>query len=224
MGDAFQNRLDRWKCYPTGGDIAPPDLRDYMQYQGSLASGGVAATPYPSLRQGMGWVFQILPYVEMQDTYDIYNNASDQTTVTSQLQKISLPFIACPTRGRAGTRHPTTGAVLIDYAAATPGVVVAGNPYTAGTVDPQLAFWGGRTAVSGASGTQVPANAVFEGVIVRTPWVTAGVPVDASHANHDSMGTSSGGSVHQLHQGRHHQHHDRRREVPQLGQLYHRRH
>ena len=105
IGTACQNHLDRKKTFPTGGNVSNPDLQNYLQFENTRAEGGDNAVPYPSQRQGMGWVFQILPYVEADDIYNIFNNtALSQTTITQQLGQTALTWINCPTRRASGIR------------------------------------------------------------------------------------------------------------------------
>ena len=110
IGKACQNHLDRWKCFPTGGDIDAPDLADYMQSQGVLgnnAGGRLGAVPYPAPRQGMGWCFQILPYTEAYDLYDLYNNDPTPATVTRSSEARSFRLSPAPRGARLpGIRSP----------------------------------------------------------------------------------------------------------------------
>jgi prepilin-type N-terminal cleavage/methylation domain-containing protein len=196
IGKACQNHLDRWKCYPTGGDISSPSLINYMQHQGDLGGGRQGAVPYGPARQGMGWCFQLLPYSEQSDVYDIYNgdptSGSNPATLTPMIRSTVLSFTSCPTR-RAPTRYPGTGAILMDYAAATPGFIVQGTPFTHVPEDINT-YWSGRYSKTPGSDTVVPVAAIFEGVIVRTPWIhtanTTGPYTKVSLA-----GTSSGGTA-----------------------------
>ena len=194
IGTACQNHLDRWKYFPTGGDVAAPNLINYLQSQGTLPNGNRAGTPFPANRQGMGWVFQILPYVESQALYDIYDNTSNQAAVRQELSSAALAWVACPTR-RPLTRYTGTGAVLIDYAAATPGAITQGSPYTHSPEDMNV-YWSGRSSTGAGSKTTVPMGGVFEGVIVRTPWTTNGSSTNTTpYTSVASAGTTTGGTA-----------------------------
>ena len=89
----------------------------------------------------------------------------------------------------------------MDYAAATPGKICPGTPYThnpQGGVcggqnnQPDLSvYWGGRTSAA-ASNTVVPTAGLFEGVIVRTPWFSNKAGPKAKVVD---SGTPSGGTA-----------------------------
>src|SRR5688500_15828615 len=54
IGLAMQNHVDAQKVVPTGGNTPHPKIQDYM----------VNGRPRAAERQGLGWGYQILPYLE----------------------------------------------------------------------------------------------------------------------------------------------------------------
>ena len=112
MGIAVQNHIDSLKVFPTGGTKYNPLLKNYV-------TGGTdnPGKPNGPERQGLGWAYQILPYLEQNAVKDILTQADIQKTV------VSLYF--CPSR-RAPVVADTSASVggptaaLCDYAAAHP--------------------------------------------------------------------------------------------------------
>jgi prepilin-type N-terminal cleavage/methylation domain-containing protein len=167
IGLAVLNFENTQRVFPTAG---ARNLYDRFQLEQNVENG----RPLGPDRQGLGWAFQILPYIEETAAY--------QLTRTDQLQQVVVSLYVCPSR-----REPRTGwseayqtvYAYIDYAGAvpctfeTPERLVRFDPSIAVPLTPptlrELApsFWGGK-AVSG--GTTVPNNALYDGVIVRCPW------------------------------------------------------
>lgn len=161
MGLSLQNFVDGKGTFPTGGDAIFPDLNDYL-------SNGVPNGP---AKQGLGWGYQILPFVEQQNVYALTDIQALKSTI------VTLYF--CPSRDRIGIaqdiQNSNLGVVLSDYASATPCgyanhlrtlAYEPWRPVTSTVV---------RTMIFGCSSganciLQVPDNEVYDGVIVRTPW------------------------------------------------------
>jgi len=142
MGLAVHNHLDALGVFPTAGDTPWPVLQDYM----------TSGRPNGPNKQGLGWAFQILPYLEQDATYDIMRQ--------DQLEKTANAFYFCPSR-RPVMRQASR--VLMDYASATPG------PWTSqGQVimNSENGYWQDR-----ASGTwDLVHGMTWKGIIVRTNW------------------------------------------------------
>jgi prepilin-type N-terminal cleavage/methylation domain-containing protein len=151
VGLSVLNHESARKVFPTGGDIPWPDLAKYVK-------GG---TPNGPERQGLGWAYQILPYLEQ--------GAIQRIATQADLDQVVVPMYFCPSR-RAPTKsqfdssgdrvNPT---YTIDYAAVTPGRV---NPFTPNDYD---AYFG----CTGCVGLTKPKTAdLFDvsGIIVRTPY------------------------------------------------------
>jgi prepilin-type N-terminal cleavage/methylation domain-containing protein len=147
--------------FPTGGAGANDRLECYVE-------GG---KPWVGRKQGMSWAFQILPYLEQGA---LHNNG-----ITAVVQNTPVSLYNCPSR-RGPTPYdnpddnPDKGpSYLMDYAGAQPATsqsftnlasrYVPTRDYTnCARVD--AAFWS-------PNGFNFPAaNAVYDGVIVRSPW------------------------------------------------------
>lgn len=174
IGLACLNHTDSQKVFPTGG----------MSWEMKIELNIEGGKPLGPNRQGIGWGFQILPYLEETAAHNI----SD----TDQLLQTVVEAYACPSR-----RPPRTvwsdffGKIVavIDYAGAVPATIVdplSSRPsyYTDRVRDilpltvakisgvvPSF-FGAGGANLNGAMCTNSvqPNDAVYDGVIVRTPW------------------------------------------------------
>ena len=147
MGLAVHNLLTAHQRFPTGG-------------YGAWAPYDPNAGPE---KQKVGWMYQILPYVEQSDLHDI------QTTNIYDMAREPVGMYFCPSR-RKPTRAPSAPLrYLNDYASATPGYW-SGDPIYGSEENayPQLAdsFW--QTWGPGRNST--PPNTVWRGIIVRSSW------------------------------------------------------
>jgi prepilin-type N-terminal cleavage/methylation domain-containing protein/prepilin-type processing-associated H-X9-DG protein len=190
IGLAIANHVDSFKVFPTGGTEYSPLITDYL-------TGGKPSGPD---KQGLGWAYQILPFME--------EGAIKGLVTPKDLQKAVVPLYNCPSR-RSSTLARSTASLIagqivtsIDYAGAQPCTVQcnAGTPgcgpveikytpsptFTSTSYNTNLtSFWGGRFQ------SKRPApldNSVYGGVIVRTPWnhttglSVAGIPRPTSIA------------------------------------------
>ncbi|HEX3600732.1 MAG TPA: DUF1559 domain-containing protein [Lacipirellulaceae bacterium] len=154
IGLAISNFEGAKKTFPTGGAIFAPTIENYLD------SGG---NPYGPEQQGLGWAFQILPYLEDGNIYAIKAQKDIQATV--------VPMYFCPSRrapthngtSSGGGREDDLNAVLMDYAAATP----SGLDRTTRVVpaSANAAFW----QISYGQRYLVPGNKDWLGMIARTP-------------------------------------------------------
>ncbi|QDU54977.1 DUF1559 domain-containing protein [Aeoliella mucimassa] len=150
MGLALHNHLDSRKVFPTGGNVPHPDIEDY-------SNNGTINGPD---KQGLGWAFQLLPYLEQGAIHELGS--------TSQISQTPVGLFNCPTR-RGVTRHPSSQRYLSDYAAATPG----DYPLVDGAVGSfchQGEFWGSQSCGDYSCIWDVEKGWEFQGVIVRTSW------------------------------------------------------
>jgi prepilin-type N-terminal cleavage/methylation domain-containing protein len=156
VGLAIQNFASSKKVLPTGGTVPYPKIELY------LSSGGQPLGPE---RQGLGWAFQILPYLEEGNTYALKNTRDIESTV--------VPGYFCPSR-RQPTRisgsgssgiNESKGVILMDYAGATPRGIdpTTGQPYLDSEVLPN-SFW--QPQIGGT--WEVPDRKEWFGLIVRT--------------------------------------------------------
>jgi len=170
MGLAIQNHVDARGVFPTGGAGFNPRIEDYVS--GGINNPGVPNGP---TKQGLGWAYQILPYLEQ--------NAVHGLVSTNQLKQTIVPFYACPSRRSAQVMDTAAsigaGAVAImDYASAQPMTTVCGGTgqkYDIGLTHPfqgsisnsvaQAAFW-----CTSPARTPTTNDSVFDGVIVRILW------------------------------------------------------
>jgi len=96
---------------PTGG----ADVSSSITYVG----GGTSGTPANPPNQAMGWIFQLLPYLEQSAMY---------TEPEAKIAPVNLPYLHCPSRTAPNLKLINTGRAPTDYAAAIPGARVPSNP------------------------------------------------------------------------------------------------
>ncbi len=175
IGLAIQNHVDSRRVFPTGGTGVYPNIANYV-------SNG---TPFGPDKQGLGWCYQILPYME---------EGAIQGLVTQiQLQAATIPVYVCPSRRSVSMAQASNADIvsgeqvfLIDYAAAQPctfdcppgtagcAASVRYNPADAvpitgaGYGTNGMSFWGGKYGEG--AGLTAKARQVYDGVIVRSPW------------------------------------------------------
>jgi prepilin-type N-terminal cleavage/methylation domain-containing protein len=172
IGLAIQNHVNAQRIFPTGGNGPNPDIGNYTT--GGRSSPGQANG---AAKQGLGWAYQILPYLEQGAVKGIVTQL--------QLQQQNIPGYFCPSRRSAEKVAGATGeTVLMDYAAATPLNFKCGLDYNAANPGTKYditktvpyngaasykealgAFWCGA-----ANNGQPADNSFTDGVIVRTPW------------------------------------------------------
>jgi prepilin-type N-terminal cleavage/methylation domain-containing protein len=172
IGLACLEHVDTFKVFPTGGSTW--DRQIQLNIEGGRALG-------PD-RQGIGWGFQILPFLEETATYQVTSN--------DDLLQIVVSSYACPSRRPPKTvwsQYFNKIVAVIDYAGAVPATIqnpsaatpvyfdVATNaaPLTpAGIRNLARAFQGGTGANYYPSMCVIPPPnyAIYDGIIVRSPW------------------------------------------------------
>ncbi|MCI0332772.1 MAG: DUF1559 domain-containing protein [Planctomycetes bacterium] len=115
LGLAIQNLHDNFRFFPTGGTQPNPDIRNYLKDTYSVvnpvARKGPANGP---LEQGLGWMFQLLPFLE--------EGAIASIAQQDQIQSKAIPLYNCPSRrGATFVAGITQGASLVDYAGTVAG-------------------------------------------------------------------------------------------------------
>jgi prepilin-type N-terminal cleavage/methylation domain-containing protein len=172
MGLAMQNHVSAQRVFPSGGAKIYPSIEDYV-------SGGQPLGPE---KQGLGWAFQILPYLEEGSIHGI--------TTQTQLQAQTIPLFVCPSRRSVSSAKTTSNAeglavFLMDYASAQPCTVQCPqggfdcpdpppryNPLDVAQIDPTKyeinlpSIWGGKNMVNRQQGN----DQVYDGIIVRSSW------------------------------------------------------
>ncbi len=172
---SMHNHESAKQAFPSGGVTPWPNIAKYL-----TAPGG---SPLGPDRQGLSWAFQILPYLEGQTVYHL--------RTTAEIERTSVPMYHCPSR-RPPTRHPTSGAVLMDYAAAVPfrsrGEMGASQYDNAMKPGSGSNFWGNRACQSEQfwSGTGGPR---FEDEINgrTTLGSTTAASMGAAYAGHQGV-------------------------------------
>ena len=173
IGLAIQNHVSAQRVFPTGGAKIYPHIEDYV-------SGGQPLGPE---KQGLGWGYQILPYLEEGAIHGLV------TQIQLQAQAISL--YVCPSRRSVSMAQVSAANIgdqqvfLIDYAAAQPCTVQCPqgspgcpdpppryNPLDAVPIDAAKylinwpSIWGGKNMNDKQQGDYQ----VYDGVIIRSPW------------------------------------------------------
>lgn len=147
MALAVHNMVQARGIFPTGGTVPWPSIESY-------STDGV---PWGTEKQGLGWHYQILPYMEQQAIYNL--------TTSAELQRCAIGQYFCPSR-RPITRYPDSAQrVLNDYAGIT-----AGDPPSVTKDDPETlrqSFWQDTDSWSIEPGKQ------WHGMIVRGTWIIA---------------------------------------------------
>ena len=171
IGLAVLTHVDTRKVFPTGGT-------KYLQNGFLLEQNIENGKPLGPDRQGLGWAYQILPYMEETAVYQI--------TKTIDLQEVIIPLYVCPSRRQGRTAWSSAfSAVMsfIDYAGAVPCTFERPNRTT--QYDPRTgvplttaslsnlgtSFFGGKAR----SGADPQDNTLYDGVIVRGPWRRTGM-------------------------------------------------
>ncbi len=184
IGLSILNFYDSYKTFPTGGTEPNPTLENYLQDTYSQPNTFLRKGPANGpLEQGLGWMYQILPYLEEGAVKDV--------TRTSQLTKIAIPLYNCPSR-RGVTFHNQSGISLVDYAATVAGpprseigdtefnkYVNDPAPYPYFKSKQADIFWGcpgcsqsqGRGLGDLKSKVTAGLRPQFRGVIQRTDWM-----------------------------------------------------
>src|SRR5436190_11198046 len=94
------------RVLPTGGDMPWPFIPNYVTSSGAV---------FGPDKQGAGWPFQILPYLEGSTIQNQRGANSAQMQALIEQSPVELYF--CPSRRRIARQQ---GRVLIDYAAMCP--------------------------------------------------------------------------------------------------------
>src|SRR3954462_4508167 len=107
IGIALQNHVNNRNVFPTGG-------ARYAQATFGIAQNLDSGRPLGPDKQGLGWGFQLLPYIEETAAYEIKTEPD--------LQKAVIPIYVCPSRRQAKTSYgPTFGLIAtMDFAGAVP--------------------------------------------------------------------------------------------------------
>lgn len=166
IGLSILNFADAKQMFPTGGTVIYPDIDEYVEN----------GTPLGPEKQGLGWGYQILPYLEQGPLYAITDEATLYSTV--------IPGYFCPSRRPPTTIEdfysPEIQITLSDYVGSTPcgyADYTEQHRYEPLSQD-QMTESDLRERFFGAtlpsSITSVPNDEIYLGIIVRTPWRVLG--------------------------------------------------
>jgi prepilin-type N-terminal cleavage/methylation domain-containing protein len=183
IGLAMHNHLNSLSVFPTGGDGYNPNIRNYLSGTDVNNPANSSGVPNGPDKQGLGWGYQILPFLEEGPLKGI--------TTMGRLASVEIPLYFCPSRRPNGKSSAflsgglTLPYVMTDYAAAVP-VTYSGNVKSAATKltpvpwsDPGInayydkvyhAFMDGRAQDGQSSATAPSNNYICDGLVVRTPW------------------------------------------------------
>lgn len=179
FGLALLNFHDTYKFFPLGGTEPHPVFENY--FTGTKANG--------PLKQGLGWPYQVLPYLEQGNVQEMAIRATGTVDAkTIALQETPLPIYNCPSR-RGATRSgspqstPSGGQVfpwLIDYAAAFAGPARSEAPgdfeqYLAAPHNHTDELFFGCDGCANELANNANKNAMFRGVVQRCDWLSLGV-------------------------------------------------
>ena len=169
VGLSIQNFVGALRVFPTGGTVYDPEIAPYIK-------GGRPVGPD---KQGLGWAYQILPYLEQGPLHGI--------TTQGDLQSTPVSGYNCPSRRTAAKAQdplsPVLTVALSDYGGVVPSgytdatmttrnypVGVNGTTDTAALRRERL--FGGTVPLSYIF--QVPRDRVQMGAIVRGPTNVTG--------------------------------------------------
>lgn len=113
---SIHNFYGSLKYFPTGGTEPNPDLIEYLRDSPTASLANRRGPPNGPLEMGLGWMYQITPYLEEGAIKDLYR--------TDQVGQHPIALYNCPSR-RGVTLHTlilgTFEVSLVDYAATVGG-------------------------------------------------------------------------------------------------------
>jgi prepilin-type processing-associated H-X9-DG protein len=159
----FENTLN---IFPTGGASWGSNIEDYLDPP-SVNNDG---KPVETEKLGIGWGYQILPYLE--------EGAMSNLRTQDELKHVVVPILICPSRRGV---VETENAVLSDYAGIHPCAKILSTdaaPMDLKTVnygDVRNNFYKPNAPNipndgTNPTGSPIGINGVYDGVIVRSPW------------------------------------------------------
>lgn len=162
IGLALLNHENSFKVFPTGGNVIWPRIEDYLSDSQTVTNpADRKGIPNGANKQGLGWAFQILPFLEEGAVHGIHS--------TEQIQQTSIAIYNCPSRRGATQCDFGVFAWLTDYAAAQPG----SNPDETVVENRAGQFWGLPSCGNYGCVDGVKPGMEFWGVTVRTNYILA---------------------------------------------------
>jgi prepilin-type N-terminal cleavage/methylation domain-containing protein/prepilin-type processing-associated H-X9-DG protein len=174
IGVAINQFHDGHTYFPPGGTFA------WAKFDNYCANG----KPNPPLKQGLGWQFHLLPYLEHANIVAAAAAAAVPGTIQGQLvlEQSPVPLYNCPARRGPtqwiGAENNNERPWLTDYAAPVAGPSRSEDPkgFPFYLADPlahrQLLFWGCSTC--GSTLPSMSDKAIYRGIIQRTDWDVSG--------------------------------------------------
>jgi prepilin-type N-terminal cleavage/methylation domain-containing protein/prepilin-type processing-associated H-X9-DG protein len=173
IGLAVLNHVDTKKTFPTGGITWGVLIEDYLE--GDRLVGNE--------QMGLGWGFQILPFLEEQSLHEVTDSELMRATV--------VPLYNCPSR-RTATKN-TNNSMLTDYACVQPCTKRLATDPQPVDVATEYPTWTSFTNVypcactgtgggpigkssqeGGVLGPPPQPNGVYDGVIIRSAFHPTG--------------------------------------------------
>jgi prepilin-type N-terminal cleavage/methylation domain-containing protein/prepilin-type processing-associated H-X9-DG protein len=200
IGLSIHNFYSTYKYFPTGGTEPNPSITNYLRDTYSVGNPlARVGPPNGPFEQGLGWMYQILPFLE--------EGAIKGISQQAQLQINPIPLYNCPSR-RGVTFQPSAGGgSLVDYAAATAAPSrseIGDTEFNKYLNDPNYAyfkanqvqnFWGCPACSEPGGGRGLsdlktnPVGIKFRGIIQRGDWIP--FPSPGSHVGFMTKMTDS---------------------------------
>lgn len=188
IGLSIHNLYDTYKYFPTGGTQPDQDIENYLKDSATQTNPALRQGPANGpLEQGLGWMYQILPYLEEGAIKGIVHESPDPATGQKGIRGQLVQIYNCPSR-RAPFIGPS-GNALIDYAGVCAGPArseavwsVLGTSFDTALANPQPHhwefFWGsdslGTVALPTANAIQQATASgdpvQYRGIIQRSDW------------------------------------------------------
>ena len=188
IGLSIHNFYDTYKFFPMGGTEPDRDIENYLKDSSTVTNPAQRkGPPNGPLEQGLGWMYQILPYLEEGALKGIIHQDPDPATGQLGIKGQLVSLYNCPSR-RAPFIGPG-GVALVDYAGVCAGPArsdavwsALGTNFDAAIANPQPHFleffWGSeqlggqglptQNAVQQAAAVGDPIQ--YRGVIQRGDW------------------------------------------------------
>ena len=179
----MHNHLSSLSVFPTGGDGYNPNIRNYLSGTDVNNPANSTGIPNGPNKQGLGWGYQILPYLE--------ESALKGITTMGRLASAEVSLYFCPSRRQNAKSFAFQADgiglpyLLTDYAAAVP-VTYSGTvktesaritpvPWSHPTINAHFdkvyhAFMDGRVQNSQSLPNAPSNNYICDGLVVRTPY------------------------------------------------------